>query len=154
MKWPSNPAMLASHKVNNVRTACSKLCEPESQTTLHFLRGHMLAWTCLALNMRMFSMNPAVPPPPFPPHPPSTPTLGIRRGMYSDDCEMTVGVMMALVAHGTALDEAQLVAAWQQQWELARCRPLPAAPGGERAGHGSIKARVRKKRKALFARKR
>ena len=61
------------------------------------------------------------------------------RGFYSDDCEMTVGLMKALVSDGVALDKDKMLEAWRMEFELAKKRPPPAVPGGERQGHGSIK---------------
>ena len=61
------------------------------------------------------------------------------RGMYSDDCEMTVGLMKALVEHGTEIGEDAMLMAWREEWDLAKGRPPPAVPGGERSGHGSVK---------------
>ncbi|CAE7244474.1 frmA [Symbiodinium natans] len=61
------------------------------------------------------------------------------RGMYSDDCEMTVGLMKALVKDGMAASEDAMLTAWREEWELAKCRPSPAVPGAERSGHGSVK---------------
>merc|ERR1719210_976024 len=60
--------------------------------------------------------------------PNSTPVT--RRGMYSDDCEMTVGLMNALIQKGTALDSTAMLQAWRDEWELA---------GRQRIGHGSIR---------------
>ena len=61
------------------------------------------------------------------------------RGFYSDDCEMTVGLMKALVSDGVALDKDKMLEAWRMEFELAKKRPPPAVPGGERQGHGSVK---------------
>ncbi|CAK9006093.1 unnamed protein product [Durusdinium trenchii] len=62
------------------------------------------------------------------------------RGMYSDDCEMTVGLMKALMKAKDLQDlsENDLLEAWREEWLLALQRPKPS--DGERAGHGSIKA--------------
>eukprot|EP00435_Cladocopium_sp_Y103_P034285 s1863_g8.t2 len=64
------------------------------------------------------------------------------RGMYSDDCEMTVGLMRALMKaeHLKDLGEPEMLEAWQNEWLLSQHRPAPALPGIGRAGHGSIKA--------------
>jgi len=64
------------------------------------------------------------------------------RGMYSDDCEMTVAVMNALTkaVDVKEVSEAHLMEAWTDEWNLAAQRAPPAEPQGERAGHGSIKA--------------
>ena len=67
------------------------------------------------------------------------------RGMYSDDCEMTVGLMRALVEHGTDAAEDEMLTAWRLEWELAKRRPPPAVAGGERSGHGSVKGFFRGK---------
>ena len=61
------------------------------------------------------------------------------RGMYSDDCEMTVGLMKAFLEHGMNVTEEAMLTAWRVEWELAKRRPLPAVPGAERSGHGSVK---------------
>jgi len=56
-----------------------------------------------------------------------------ERGMYSDDCEMTVGTMKALMKCGAEyakLQESDLLQAWEEEWRLGgRCR----------VGHGSIR---------------
>jgi len=64
-------------------------------------------------------------------------------GMYTDDCEMTVGLMNGLVEHGLDLREDDMLQAWQAEWDLARERPRPNPPGAERSGHGSIKVYFR-----------
>jgi hypothetical protein len=58
------------------------------------------------------------------------------RGFYSDDTEMTVGLMKGLVRSGVELDEAGMWQAWSDEWDIAKARAPPAEPGGERAGHG------------------
>eukprot|EP01062_Namystynia_karyoxenos_P038680 TRINITY_DN28098_c0_g1_i1.p1 TRINITY_DN28098_c0_g1~~TRINITY_DN28098_c0_g1_i1.p1 ORF type:complete len:417 (+),score=89.40 TRINITY_DN28098_c0_g1_i1:70-1251(+) len=63
---------------------------------------------------------------------------GQPRGTYSDDCEMTVGLMKALVAEGSALDAAGMLRHWKAEWDLAKARPAPWPPGAEREGHGSV----------------
>eukprot|EP00928_Gymnodinium_smaydae_P004138 TRINITY_DN11438_c0_g3_i2.p1 TRINITY_DN11438_c0_g3~~TRINITY_DN11438_c0_g3_i2.p1 ORF type:complete len:415 (+),score=72.67 TRINITY_DN11438_c0_g3_i2:61-1245(+) len=61
-------------------------------------------------------------------------------GMYSDDCEMTVGLMKALLGpKGQNIEAPEMLAAWRAEWDLAKLRPPPAEPGGERTGHGSVK---------------
>ena len=46
-------------------------------------------------------------------------------GMYSDDCEMTVGLMKALRAEGAAgLDAEGMLSAWVEEWELAKTRSV------------------------------
>lgn len=64
-------------------------------------------------------------------------------GMYTDDCEMTVGLVNGLLAHGLQLGEEEMLKAWQAEWDLAKKRPRPAPPGAERNGHGSIKTYFR-----------
>jgi ADP-ribosylglycohydrolase len=61
------------------------------------------------------------------------------RGFYSDDTEMTVGLLKALVRDGVGLSKEGMWQAWTAEWELAKTRPLPAEVGGERQGHGSAK---------------
>ena len=62
------------------------------------------------------------------------------RGFYSEDAEMTVGLMKALVAHGSSLDRDTMLRAWKDEWEVAKTRPPPAVKGLERQGHGGIGA--------------
>lgn len=62
-----------------------------------------------------------------------------ERGFYSDDAEQTVGLMKALCDHGVDVDKDKMLEAWHEEWEIAKRRPEPAVPGGERQGHGSIK---------------
>ena len=75
---------------------------------------------------------------------PHNPVLAARfrhnnvRGFYSDDAEMTAGLMKALVQHGAVADREQMLSAWHDEWELAKTRPPPAVRGGERQGHGGI----------------
>eukprot|EP00966_Prymnesium_polylepis_P022810 524832-Prymnesium_polylepis.1 len=61
------------------------------------------------------------------------------RGFYSDDAEMTVGLMKGFVQHGRALDADGMLCAWHDEWEIAKTRPPPAVRGGDRQGHGSMK---------------
>merc|ERR1712232_1102442 len=49
---------------------------------------------------------------------------------YSDDCEMTVGLMKALMKYGLALGEQGMLQAWEEEWRLE---------GRQRIGHGSIR---------------
>ncbi|CAJ1373170.1 unnamed protein product [Effrenium voratum] len=63
--------------------------------------------------------------------------------MYTDDCEMTVGLVNGLLKHGLQLGEEEMLQAWQAEWDLAKQRPRPAPPGAERNGHGSIKGYFR-----------
>jgi len=65
------------------------------------------------------------------------------RGMYTDDCELTVGLLNGLLQHGLQLREDEMLQAWQAEWDLAKKRPRPAPPGAERHGHGSIKTYFR-----------
>ena len=64
-------------------------------------------------------------------------------GMYSDDAEMSVGLMKALSRGGIAIHKGEMLEAWREEWDLAKQRPQPAAvtrwKGGERVGHGSVK---------------
>lgn len=60
------------------------------------------------------------------------------RGFYSDDAEMTVGLMKALVEHGICIGRDEMLSAWHNEWELAKRRPPPAVRGGERQGHGAV----------------
>eukprot|EP00913_Durusdinium_trenchii_P012009 g11282.t1 len=50
------------------------------------------------------------------------------RGMYSDDCEMTVGLMKALMKAKDLQDlsENDLLEAWREEWLLALQRPKPS----------------------------
>mmetsp|Transcript_14146 Transcript_14146/g.45705 ORF Transcript_14146/g.45705 Transcript_14146/m.45705 type:complete len:164 (-) Transcript_14146:636-1127(-) len=62
------------------------------------------------------------------------------RGFYSDDAEMTVGLMKALVKEGASgLDAEGMLRAWKAEWDLANCRPPPAVPG---AGHPRARRRA------------
>eukprot|EP00929_Paragymnodinium_shiwhaense_P076050 TRINITY_DN3900_c0_g1_i1.p1 TRINITY_DN3900_c0_g1~~TRINITY_DN3900_c0_g1_i1.p1 ORF type:complete len:384 (+),score=112.78 TRINITY_DN3900_c0_g1_i1:95-1246(+) len=61
------------------------------------------------------------------------------RGIYSDDCEMTIGVINGLMEHGLAIDADKLVDAWKAEYDLAMKRPPPLEPGYIRHGHGSIR---------------
>lgn len=61
------------------------------------------------------------------------------RGMYSDDAEMTVGLMKGLMLEGVDIDEEGMLRAWMVEWDLAKQRPPPAEPGAERCGHGGFK---------------
>ena len=65
------------------------------------------------------------------------------RGMYSDDAEMTVGLMKGLVTYGRAITAEQMLCAWRAEWDLAKTRPPPAEPNAERNGHGSVKVYFR-----------
>merc|ERR1719247_2019401 len=58
------------------------------------------------------------------------------RGMYSDDAEMTVGLMNGLMCDGASIDEEGMIKAWMAEYQLAKRRPPPAIPGWERVGHG------------------
>ena len=91
-----------------------------------------------------------------------------ERGFYSDDTEMTVGLMKALGESLRAfrmhdaliliappgrsppvtvprppqtyrLDAGRMLDAWRAEWDLSKQRPPPALPGVGRAGHGGIK---------------
>jgi len=64
-------------------------------------------------------------------------------GMYTDDCEMTVGLINGLLTHGLQISAADMLESWQAEWDLAKRRPRPAPPGAERHGHGSIKGYFR-----------
>lgn len=61
------------------------------------------------------------------------------RGMYTDDCEMTVGLMNGLIAEGVQIEADGMLRAWRAEWDLGMRRPRPAEPGAARNGHGSIK---------------
>eukprot|EP00310_Coccolithus_braarudii_P017149 CAMPEP_0183337342 /NCGR_PEP_ID=MMETSP0164_2-20130417/5015_1 /TAXON_ID=221442 /ORGANISM="Coccolithus pelagicus ssp braarudi, Strain PLY182g" /LENGTH=400 /DNA_ID=CAMNT_0025507013 /DNA_START=93 /DNA_END=1295 /DNA_ORIENTATION=+ len=60
------------------------------------------------------------------------------RGFYSDDAEMTVGLMKALAIYGNKLDRDGMLRAWNDEWEISKRRPPPALPGVGRQGHGGI----------------
>lgn len=64
-------------------------------------------------------------------------------GMYTDDCEMTVGLINGLITHGLQISAEDMLDSWQAEWDLAKKRPRPAPPGAERHGHGSIKGYFR-----------
>ena len=61
------------------------------------------------------------------------------RGFYSDDAEMTVGLMKGLVKKGIGIDKDEMLEAWREEFDLAKERPPPAIKGRERQGHGSAK---------------
>lgn len=66
-------------------------------------------------------------------------------GMYSDDAEMTVGLMKALVRHGRSITIDQMLTMWKEEWDLSLRRPAPCDAGMDtpdgvkRVGHGSIR---------------
>lgn len=79
------------------------------------------------------------------PQRPRRPPWRVAPGMYSDDCEMTVGLMKGLTRDGLAITSAGMLAAWKEEWDLSAVRPPPAdagvpCPDGltRRGGHGSI----------------
>lgn len=53
-------------------------------------------------------------------------------GMYTDDCEMTVGLINGLITHGLQISAEDMLDSWQAEWDLAKKRPRPAPPGAER----------------------
>lgn len=65
----------------------------------------------------------------------AAPTQNVR-GFYSDDAEMTVGLMKGLVQHGAGIDRDGMMRAWLDEWEVAKRRPPPALKGEGRQGHG------------------
>eukprot|EP00038_Savillea_parva_P014740 m.217170 g.217170 ORF g.217170 m.217170 type:complete len:406 (+) comp28963_c0_seq1:164-1381(+) len=76
------------------------------------------------------------------PHNPAMPVSWAANrvtGMYSDDTEMTVGLMKGLMKDGIALDMDGMLRAWRDEWELSKQRPPPATPNVGRQGHGSIR---------------
>lgn len=64
------------------------------------------------------------------------------RGMYSDDCEMTVGLMKSFMRCGEHANKTCMLEGWKAEWDLSGQRPEAAGmKDGElvkRAGHGSI----------------
>jgi len=64
-------------------------------------------------------------------------------GMYTDDCEMTVGLVNGLLKYGLQISTDDMLQSWQAEWDLAKRRPRPSPPGAERHGHGSIKGYFR-----------
>eukprot|EP00746_Dinoflagellata_sp_MGD_P022875 gnl/MRDRNA2_/MRDRNA2_153553_c0_seq1.p1 gnl/MRDRNA2_/MRDRNA2_153553_c0~~gnl/MRDRNA2_/MRDRNA2_153553_c0_seq1.p1 ORF type:complete len:441 (-),score=72.60 gnl/MRDRNA2_/MRDRNA2_153553_c0_seq1:432-1754(-) len=65
-------------------------------------------------------------------------------GMYSDDCEMTVGLMNGLAQKGHVIDAQGMLQVWKNEWDLSARRPAPTdaglqtPQGTKRMGHGSI----------------
>lgn len=66
------------------------------------------------------------------------------RGMYSDDCEMTVANMKAMVACGRGINKTCMLEYWREEWDLSAQRSGLANAGirvgsdVKRSGHGSI----------------